>query len=423
MKTAFDRARTLRALSTALKKCAHTGKLLGTILTGNHLEGLLYPKRCICVSVEEDSFCVVRVSRFLCRIRVRLVHEHTPQKGKILAADVFASMVSLALHASRPGKRSGITLVMPGEWVIAMTTRMPIAVKEDLARVVAYELDRITPLAADEAYYDFRVVHEDDQNVQLLVLACPADRLRSYLTALEAHHITVERVTTGFSALALIAEERIRRTYRIPDNNGPVTHKAIGGGLESILPNVEGTDLLSRGMKAAGRRPVAVTVALALLSIGLFIPCVVAPLFHETRRVEEVGRQITMRKESVRKVEELKKEVDGVAKDIASIEGFKEKRPMLLAILKEITTVLPKNVWLTRARITDAGVELEGYAASASPLLSKLDQSKYLKKVEFAMPTTRDQRLKADRFLLKMELEGFEPSRSSEGSVDDKSEK
>ena len=93
---------------------------------------------------------------------------------------------------------------------------------------------------------------------------------------------------------------------------------------------------------------------------------------------------------------------------------------MTLAILKEITAVLPKNVWLTRARVTDTGVELEGYAASASPLLSRLEQSKYLQKVEFAMPTVRDQRLKADRFLLKMELEGFELARSHDGSTDDK---
>lgn len=419
MKMTLDGAKARRTFLTALKKCARLGKLLGGVLTGSCLEGLLYPKKCISVSVEKNGFCVVRVSRFLCRIRVRLIHEYTSQKDKTLAANTFASMLSLAFHASKPGKRSKITLVMPKEWVVVRTTQMPLAVKENLARVVAYELDRITPLAAGEAYYDFRIVHEDDRRVQLLVLACPADRLRSYLAALKEHHITVERVTTEFSGLTLIGEERIRRKCRIADN-GPVPHKAIGGGLESILPNADRTDLLSRGVKQDRRPPMTVTIALVLLCIGLVIPCLVAPLVHETKRVEEIGRQIAVRRESVRKIEALQKEISGIARDIASIEDFKEKRPMLLGILKEITAVLPKNVWLTRARVTDTGVELEGYAASASPLLSKLEQSKYLKKVEFAMPTTRDQKLKADRFLLKMELEGFSPLRSHGGGTDDK---
>ncbi len=423
MKLIFDIKKTGQAFLMMVNKCTRFGKLLGSALTGNCLEGLLYPKRCTCVSVEKDGFCVVRISRFLSRVRVRLLHEYTAQKDKPLVADTFASLLSLALHASKPGKRLKVTLVMPKEWVIARTTEMPLAVKENLANVVAYELDRITPLAADEAYYDFRIVREDDRKVQLLVLACPADRLHPYLTALKEHHIDVERVTTEFSVLTLLEEHHVRRKCRIADDKAPAARKAIGGGMESILPNVNGPDLLGKGVKAAPRPPVAVTFALVVVSIGLVIPCIVAPLLDETKRVKAIERQIAMRKEGVRKVEKIKKEINSVAKDVAAIEDFKEKRPMLLVILKEITAILPKNAWLTHAHVTDTAVELEGYAASASPLLSKLEQSKYLKKVEFAMPTMRDQRLKADRFLLKMELEGFDAMRPTGGGNNDEKKK
>lgn len=423
MKMTFDIKKAGQACVTMVNKCERLEKLLGNALTGNYLEGFLYPKRCTCVSVEKNGLCVVRVTRFLSRIRTRLLHEYTAENNKPLTPDTFASMLSLALNASKPGKRSKITLVMPQEWVIARTTEMPRAVKENLADVVAYELDRITPLAADEACYDFCIVDEDDRMVKLFVLACPADRLHAYLAALSAHRITVERVTTGFSGLELVRKEHIRRKYRIPDGNGPLRDKAIGGGLESVLPNVNRPDLLSRGANTARRQPMAVTIALILLSIGLVIPCLVAPLVHETKRVEKIERQIAMRKEGVRKVEEIKKEIDVVAKDIAAIEGFKENRPMMLAILKEITAVLPKNVWLTRARMTDTAVELEGYASSASSVLSRLEQSKYLKKVEFAMPTMRDQKLKADRFVLKMELEGFDAIRPAGGGNGDEKKK
>jgi Tfp pilus assembly protein PilN len=81
---------------------------------------------------------------------------------------------------------------------------------------------------------------------------------------------------------------------------------------------------------------------------------------------------------------------------------------MTLIILKELTNVLPKTVWLTRTRITDTAVDIEGYAGSATEIISKLEASQYFKKVEFASPTIRDTRLNSDRFVIKMELEGIQ---------------
>jgi Tfp pilus assembly protein PilN len=78
-----------------------------------------------------------------------------------------------------------------------------------------------------------------------------------------------------------------------------------------------------------------------------------------------------------------------------------------LNILKELTTVLPKTSWLTRVRITETNVEIEGYAGSATELLPKLEASPFFKKAEFASPTFRDARMNSDRFIIKMEIEGI----------------
>jgi general secretion pathway protein L len=78
---------------------------------------------------------------------------------------------------------------------------------------------------------------------------------------------------------------------------------------------------------------------------------------------------------------------------------------MVLNLIKEMTGVLPKNTWLSRLRITDSTIEIEGYSASATEILPKLEASTYLKKAEFSSPTFRDTRLNADRFIIKMEIE------------------
>jgi Tfp pilus assembly protein PilN len=96
---------------------------------------------------------------------------------------------------------------------------------------------------------------------------------------------------------------------------------------------------------------------------------------------------------------------------------------MALNIIRELTVILPKNAWLTRVRITGSTVNIEGYAASATGLMPKLEASSYFKKAEFASPTYRDTRMNADRFNIKVEIEGIkkdEGKKSEEELTDEK---
>ena len=94
---------------------------------------------------------------------------------------------------------------------------------------------------------------------------------------------------------------------------------------------------------------------------------------------------------------------------------------MALNIMKELTTILPKTVWLTRTRITEETVEIEGYAGAATEILTKLEQSPLFKKVEFTSPTIRDAKMNLDRFVVKMEIEGFEKKQAG-GEKNEKKE-
>lgn len=124
--------------------------------------------------------------------------------------------------------------------------------------------------------------------------------------------------------------------------------------------------------------------------------------------MKEIERQLIVRKGELKKVEALKKEVEDIHGEISMIRRFKESHPMSLLILKELTALLPKNTWLTRVRINENQVQLEGYSPSATFLIPRLDSSSFFKKVEFSAPTFRDPRQNMDRFQIKMELEGFE---------------
>lgn len=178
---------------------------------------------------------------------------------------------------------------------------------------------------------------------------------------------------------------------------------AAGGMLESLQSKAVKPDLLSKGVHREAGIPMALTVVLltALLAIGVYQ--IVMPLRVEKERLIEIDRQIMSIKEEAGKVEKLKKETELLENEIAAIAGFKSDSPMFLSIMKELTTILPMNAWLTRIKITEAMVEIEGYADAATDIIPKLEASSYFRKVEFTSATTRDPKKNVDRFAIKME--------------------
>jgi hypothetical protein len=58
---------------------------------------------------------------------------------------------------------------------------LPRAASENLAQVVAYELDRFVPVPADRLFYGFQVVEETATEIRLLVMAVARDRVEECL--------------------------------------------------------------------------------------------------------------------------------------------------------------------------------------------------------------------------------------------------
>jgi Tfp pilus assembly protein PilN len=193
---------------------------------------------------------------------------------------------------------------------------------------------------------------------------------------------------------------------KIPEQYREIPYAAVGTVLESLWQKANALNLLKKGLHEKPGAPIVLTIILSCALLAMWILYLVAPLRVEEKRLQEIDNQIMLRKEEVKKVEALKKEIEALNTDIATINDFKGKKRMALNILKELTNILPKTAWLSRVRTTDVTVDLEGYAASATGILSKLEASPYFEKAEFASPTFRDTRMNADRFNIRLAIEG-----------------
>jgi hypothetical protein len=88
-------------------------------------------------------------------------------------------------------------------------------------------------------------------------------------------------------------------------------------------------------------------------------------------------------------VERVVRELERKRKLLATIDGLENNGLRPLPVLRELTELLPNDAWLTTVSLDPKGVELTGQAAAASALISVLENSPRLERVEFSSPVTR----------------------------------
>ncbi len=504
METATLTEKAIRISAYAREGLRRLGRALGKILFFSLADERLAPGQCVAVHLESGRMTVAYGVRFLSRVKIKGIRQYPCEAGKYPTPEGFASSVSLALNGLK-AQQADITLVVPKTWTILKTADFPLVVKENLTNVVGYELDRLTPLSPERAYYDYQVLREDENRLQIILAALRAETLDPYLQALGQRGIPVKRVIVSLSALgalcqALQAEKTaafldirpegyegglmeaghltasftgtfpaegkqeknrllaaginplleawkkagktptvcitgtagpapelsagINAPVRFPgkkdlvlpspEGGGMLPFTALGGLWEDLRPRARGLNLLDKGVHKPAGTPLALTGLLVAVLAALGVFALAASLQVETGKVEALEREIAARKSEVRQVEALQKERLVLEKELHTIYRFKTGRPMVMDLYKELTRLLPNNAWLARVRITDATIDIDGYAATTTDLLPKLEASRYFQKVEFASPTFRDVRLNADRFAIKMGIEGLGPEEKKE---------
>lgn len=476
------------------------------VLTFSPADDMIAPKKNLSVSIDKGNISIAYGSRFLSKISISGIKQYSFEEDFYPQPEDLLSSLSLAVNEFNISK-ADMTLSIPKAWTIIKTVEFPSTVKENITNVVSYELDRLTPFTASEAFYDFRVLEDKVDRIALLLMAAKTDRIRPYIDLLNENGFAVSGITVNLAAMGAlcsymdkksdilyleigrkgyegglfrnglpthnfsgaltgldektkieIISKDIKSLLNMPPNKGktpriivlfkdkspdlrqllisgtgmpvhimgetdngfglPLPHRdrpaAVGGVIQSLGPEADWLDLLKKGRHEKQKTPVALTILLLLAIAAVWIFYLVAPLKIEEKRLQKISGQITLKKEEAKKVEALKKEAESLHERISEINNFKHDSTMTMNVLRELTSILPKNAWLSRARITSTSVDIEGYAGKATELLPKLEASKYFRKVEFSSPIMRDARMTAEKFNIKMEIEGAKNHKSGD---------
>lgn len=282
------------------------------------------------------------------------------------------NLEAVARALAEAGLSKRIVLQVPEEWLLAQESSFPWAAEADLGSAVALEVARRTPFDSASLMIAHRVMGRDPQKKRLQVFWCalPKAKVSSLLLGLEkAGLVACEVHAPGFEA-----------------------------------------NLLRQG--PSGRGP---WVVAALGCLFLWMACwmpVAAKSWALSRLQEEVARAA----EGAKKAQVLAGKRDALAHALAEAQAMKAQAPSAVAVLEEISSLLPDDTWIYMLRLSEGEAQLWGMSRSASNLISRFEKAKTMKEAVFASPLTQDPKSSSERFLLQAKLVAAAPEASSENT-------
>ena len=254
---------------------------------------------------------------------------------------------------------------------------LPAATEENLAQVLAFEMDRLSPFRADEIYFDQRVVSRDGANGQIVVELAMARRE--------------------------IVDARVRELRELGVS-------AQGVGLRDDARRSEAFDLLpseQRGERETKRERLLRNGLVAAVLL-LFLASLCYPVWVKREAVKALLPVMEKARVDATATNAVVTELERQAADYNFLLARRHGWFPAAAYVEEISKLLPDTTWLQQLDIKTSGktkeVVITGETASSSKLIELLETSKMLQNAAPRGPTTRGSTPGTERFMIGAEL-------------------
>lgn len=275
-----------------------------------------------------------------------------------------------AARAAVAGKRVREVVVrLPRGMLLERTIALPLAAEPSLERVVHFELDRYTPFAADEVFWDVHVRSRDraQGRLQAGITLVPRQLLQPVLEAL-----------TGIG-------------LRVGAAEGDV----VGGGDRRLrlAPRDERRERMRRlRLAAAG----ALCVILLVAAVGV-------PFLQQSWAIDAVDARIAALQPRLAEAEALRQKLTArqAGSDVIAAEELQVSDA--LQTIAALTQILPDDTYLTGLVLQKRQVSIDGQSANAARLIGLLSGDPVIRNAAFAAPVTRND-TGADLFSIKADV-------------------
>lgn len=283
--------------------------------------------------------------------------------------DEFAAM---ALQRLLEGNVSGrdAALVLPAFDVLRPSVRMPRANSATLRKALEYELPRLAPLEPSELYFDHAVPPGKNgamTDIQLRII-----RRASVDDAVAQAHAAGLSV----SAIGFEGDGRAADWLSFPVDRPAYARAQLRRWATPLL------------------------AALAVLLFIVFLTTAYARGEASTDAAEDLVMQERARAAGVEKIE---REIRMIDKQTVFLARQKQS-PLLVAIIADLTRLLPDNTWISEIAVNGRKVRIQGFSHASSSLVALIERSQRFEHAQFVAPLTQSGPDGTERFDLTFEV-------------------
>lgn len=302
-------------------------------------------------------------------------------KGRTSEVELFKGPLSdLTLYLERQGARLSfmhpVFVDVPLEVCLVRKVQIPAAAIVRLAQVLAIDLERATPFKRG-----------DVMSGHVVSTANPKGNV------IDIEHVVLKRSAVG-GLMAAFSAAKLEPSGALLSRGGGAAPNHL------VLTQSGGPPEQPRGMRLLNR---ATWASLLCFVLALSATWAISSYTRNQQLValrEEVAA-LQKRSAASRQQMESNQRQETAA---AAPRLRKLQQPMFVAILEEISRILPDQAFLNEIQLSEGGIVLDGQARTAADLVGILSASPMLKDASFAAPITRDPSRGLERFRIKLSV-------------------
>jgi len=278
------------------------------------------------------------------------------------------------VRAARSNTEAVVGVRLPVDVCFARNVELPVAARNDLRRILDFDLERATPFKHRDVYTAHVVEGEATTKGKL--------RVRQLVTKREAVDPLVAEVRAAGLDVGFVDCWRDR-----PSMGMPINFLEPRGGTEGGVGGLF--------------RPTKILLALAL---SLVLSALVLTLWGYESALAELQGKTAQARTQAAAVRGVLERSDAAVTDLARLQDIKLKRIPAIEVLEEVSRVLPDTVWLNELRLEGDMLDISGLAPSGAALPTMFGRSAVLTDAALTAPVTFDQREDKERFSVRVRV-------------------
>lgn len=257
---------------------------------------------------------------------------------------------------------------LPAAQVLHRRVALPAQVKDNLRKVVSYEIDRLTPFQVADVYFDTRIDGTLARGTKLDVrlALCRRDQVTDWLERLREGGSPASRLSWAGAwadANLLPPEERPR-----PRRFGSLLSAMLWAGLVLLVAAV-----------------------------------LITPIWQKTREQETLTRELRRVRIAAEEVEQVREALERARLGSVEVLNRKRRQPRMTDLLRELTDLLPDGTWVQTMNYRDGEADIRGESTQATALIGLLEQGPGISAVSFRSPVMQVASTGQERFHISLQ--------------------